>query len=244
MDLDFGFGYSGALPIVPSGVSFQFPSSIQRTSFRTGDSGWLTQNNWFNYTTPSNPKGFAELDDTSANFNFLLKNNLQVKSASNKIRFVDVDGGQTFSATGNKNLLVIDKLTGIGIYRQQISAKTWNNHIDDALALSVTIDSVVYDEWYMIPFSVFFKIFGGIYKQNNIVDTATSQTILLTSFTGGSNSTVFSETCNNPVSSFGLSSSNAGITTIRVFEDPSFGKTGTNQSFYITKQTMSLITAP
>jgi hypothetical protein len=104
------------------------------------------------------------------------------------------------------------------------------------------------DEYYRTGFACqvtwFFKIFGGIYKQNNIVDTATSQTILLTSFTGSSNSTVFSETCNNPVSSFGLSSSNAGITTIRVFEDPSFGKTGTNQSFYITKQTMSLITAP
>jgi hypothetical protein len=238
-DLDIAI----APPIVPSGVSFQFPSSIQRTSFRTGDSGWLTQNNWFNYTTPSNPKGFAELDDTSANFNFLLKNNLQVKSASNKIRFVDVDGGQTFSATGNKNLLVIDKLTGIGIYRQQILPKTWDNHIDDALALSVTIDSVVYDEWYMIPFSVFFKIFGGIYTQNGIIDTATSVNILPTFFTGSQVNSTFSETSNNINNSYLMSANNSGIITTSLASQ-GFGKIIQYSSFYITKQTMSLITAP
>jgi hypothetical protein len=227
----------------PSGVLFQFPSSIQRTSYRTGDSGWLTQNGWFDYTPPTTPAAIAELDYTSANFNFVLKNNLIVDGVSSKVRFVDVDGGQTFSATGNKNLLLIDKLTGIGIYRQQIAAKAWNTHIDDADALSVTIDSVVYDEWYMIPMSVFLKIFGGIYKQNNIVDTSTSVIILPTNFTGSQIDYSLSETSSNTILSYGMSANNTGILLTRF--NSGFTKTDPSQSsLYITKQTMSLITAP
>jgi hypothetical protein len=230
-------------PVVPSGVLFQFPSSIQRTSYRTGDSGWLTQNNWFDYTPPTTPKSIAELDYTSANFNFVLKNNLIVDGVSSKVRFVDVDGGQTFSATGNKNLLLIDKLTGIGIYRQQITAKAWNTHIDDAVALSVTIDSVVYNDWYMIPMSVFFKVFGAIYKQQNIIDTATSVNILPTNFTGSQIDYSFSETSNNILLSYGMSANVLGTLSTRF--DSGFTKTDPSQSsLYITKQTMSLITAP
>jgi hypothetical protein len=230
-------------PVVPSGVLFQFPSSIQRTSYRTGDSGWLTQNNWFDYTPPTTPKTYAELDYTSANFNFLLKNNLVVNSVSSKTRFVDVDGGQTFSATANKNLLLIDKLTGIGIYRQQITSKAWNTHIDDALALSVTINSVVYNDWYMIPMSVFIKVFGAIYKQQNIIDTATSVNIFPTSFTGSQIDYSFSETSNSTILSYGMSVNILGTLSTRF--DSGFTKTDPSQaSLYITKQTMSLITAP
>jgi hypothetical protein len=227
----------------PNGVLLQFPNSIQRTSYRTGDSGWLTQNGWFDYTPPTTPASISELDYTSANFNFVLKNNLIVDGVSSKVRFVDVDGIQTFSATGNKNLLVIDKLTGIGIYRQQFTGKDWNTHIDDALALSVTIDSVVYDEWYMIPFSVFFKIFGGIYKQNNIIDTATSINILPTFFTGSLVNSIFSETSNSSAQCFGMAANNSGIISTSLASG-GFGKLSASQSFYITKQTMNLITAP
>jgi hypothetical protein len=145
----------------PSGVLFKFPVSRQRISYRTGDEGSRVQTGWFDYTPPTNPKTIAELDYTSANYNFLLKNNLVVNSVSSKTRFVDVNGVQTFSSTGNANLVLIDKLTGLMVTRNNpLGLLNWDTTIDNALAHSVVVNGVTYDDWYLISLIEIFSIFG------------------------------------------------------------------------------------
>jgi hypothetical protein len=133
----------------PSGVLFKTIEPSQYTSYRTGDEGWRVQNGWFNYTPPANPKTIAELDYTNANFFSTLKNPLIVNGVSSIRRFVDINGVQTFSATGNANLVVIDKLTGLMYTRYDIATATWDNQIDNALSLSLVINGVTYDDWYL-----------------------------------------------------------------------------------------------
>jgi hypothetical protein len=133
----------------PSGVLFKTIEPAQYTSYRTGDEGWRVQNNWFDYTPPINPKAIAELDYTNANYFSILKNPLIVNGVSSTTRFVDINGVQAFTSTGNADLVVIDKLTGMMYVRYDITAATWDNQIDDALLLSLTINSVIYDDWYV-----------------------------------------------------------------------------------------------
>jgi hypothetical protein len=230
-------------PVVPSGVLFQFPTPSQYTSYRTGDEGWRVQNNWYDYSRPTNPKTIAELDYISANFWYLLKNNLVVGGVSNKTRFVDVDGGQTWSATGNKNLLIIDKLTGLGIYRNTQPTgdlKTWNAAIDDGLSLSITVNSVVYDEWYLISVQEFFDLLSIRFKQNNWIDSNTSNVIFPTRSTGSFINYWVSTTLEPTTSS----AYGPRVSDLSFGELISTAKTDTRFPIYITKQTMSLITAP
>lgn len=136
-------------PIVPSGVLFKTIQPLAYTSYRTGDEGWRVQNGWFDYTPPTNPKVVAELDYTSPNALFVLKNNLVVNGVSSNTRFVDVNGIQAFSATGNANLVVIDKLTGLMYTRTIVAGGTWDNAIDAGLAHSIVVNSVTYDDWFL-----------------------------------------------------------------------------------------------
>jgi len=155
----------------PSGVLFQFPHCSRYTSFRDGDEGWRLQNGWYDYTPPSNPATIAELDNSiGANFFYQLKNPLVVNGVSSVRRFVDVDGGQTWSATGNKNLVFIDKLTGLMYTRTDLDGTntTWNNAIDGALSHSIVVNSITYDDWYLMAnpecistFGSFCEITGG-----------------------------------------------------------------------------------
>jgi hypothetical protein len=150
---------------VLSGVLFQNIKPSQYTSYRTGDTGWRFQNGLFDYIPPTNPKVIAELDSTQNNGLYLMKNNLIVGGTSSKTRFVDVDGVQTFSATDNKNAVVVDKLSGRMYTRNnQVGAGgTWNDMIDQALTFSITVNGILYDDWYMVDRSEVEHAIGGGY---------------------------------------------------------------------------------
>ena len=185
------------ITIVPSGVLFKTVEPSQYTSYRTGDEGWRVQNNWFNYTPPTNPKSIAELDYTSTAFFNVLKNPLTVNGVTNTTRFVDVNGGQTFSATGNKNLVVIDKLTGLMYNRNSItSVATWNNCIDNALAYSVVVNGITYDDWYLAckeEFESVYHLYAGINPEN---DTLTGIQVICNSLNIASATTSPTNTAN------------------------------------------------
>ena len=148
MDLDFGFGSGGS---ASSGVLLQFPTPDQYTSYRAGDVGDRAQIGWFNYIPPTNPKVIAKLDySLGANYWARLTENIAVGGVANKLRFVDVDGGQTFSATGNKDLITIDKFSGLGMTRTNIgNAANWNAAIDNALSHSIIVNGVTYNDFYL-----------------------------------------------------------------------------------------------
>jgi hypothetical protein len=216
----------------PSGVLFQTISPRQYTSYRTGDEGWRVQNGWYDYTPPAMPKVVAELDFTSANSFNVLANPLVVNGVSNTIRFVDVDGGQTFSATGNKNLVVIDKLTGMMYNRISISpARNWNACIDDALSYSIVVNSITYDDWYLISSLEILSIFHEIAGVNPEVDAATSVTVL-----PGSLNVFTSTTYANATTS-----AKYYERSVRIISN--IGKTTTINPIYI-RNARSLITAP
>jgi hypothetical protein len=165
----------------PSGVSLQFPTPSQYTSYITGDVGWRWQNAWFSgFVQPSNPAKIAELDFSQPGQNgwFVLKNALTVGGVSNTIRFVDVTGVQTFSAVNNKNLVVIDKLTGMMITRTNGASVSsqWADIIDGAFNGSITVEGVTYSDWYLISINEIQQIFGNR-ANGGFVDSATGVTV-------------------------------------------------------------------
>jgi len=162
-----------------SGVLFKTIEPTQYTSYRTGDIGWRIQNGLLAYTPPTSPKGIAELDYTSTTFFNVLKNPLVVNGVSSTTRFVDVDGSQTFSATNNKNLVVIDKLTGL-MYTRLSGAGviTWNDNIDNALAYSIVVNSVTYDDWYLACKEEYENVYHQYAGINASFDTLTGNQVL------------------------------------------------------------------
>jgi hypothetical protein len=159
----------------PSGVLLQFPKPSQYTSFRTGDEGWRAQNGWFDYVPPAQPAAIAELDYTSASQWYLLKNDLIVNGVASKRRFVDLNGVQTWGATNNVNAAVLDKLTGLMFTRLTGSAQ-WVGTIDNAQSYSVTINGVVYNDWYLMSMTEAVAVFGAFMTQT-WTDPLTSATI-------------------------------------------------------------------
>jgi len=164
-------------PIIPSGVAFQQITPSQYTSYRTGDEGWRVQNGGFNYIPPSTPKVVAELDFSSPNFFFVLKNPLVVNGISSTARFVDVNGVQIFSAVNNANLVIIDKLTGRMYTRNLPLNTTWNGAIDDALTYSIIVNGITYDDWHLLCLNEFNTLMDGT-NNINLLDTQTSITIM------------------------------------------------------------------
>lgn len=161
--------------VIPTGVLLQFPIPDQYTSYRTGDVGWRAQNSWFNYTPPTNPKVIAQLDySLGANYWARLTQNLVVGGVSNKLRFVDVDGGQTFSATGSKDLITIDKLTGIGMRRITTGNGNWDTQIDNALAYSIVVGGITYSNWYLASAIECITLFGLGRSSNSMTDPISS----------------------------------------------------------------------
>jgi hypothetical protein len=173
----------------PSGIVYDFPAlSGQWTSYRTGDDGWLAQNGWYDYTRPSNPVYIQELDLTLSNYYYRLKND---NVFGNKLRFTDVDGGQTFSSTGNKNLVFIDHLTGLMWTRTRITNGNWDTFIDTSLTHSVVVNSVTYDDWAAPNIEIFKQLFMSqsrliqdgsnvIFNMNFNGDNKSSTTVLAT----------------------------------------------------------------
>ena len=149
---------------VPSGVALKYPIPSQYTSYANGDTGWRFQNNFYDYTPPLYPANTAELSTISGSANFFrLKTPLTVAGVTNDLRFVDINGIQAFSAVGNANSVVIDKLTGL-MFTRNIPApnQPWATVISDALSYSITLNSVVFSDWYLIGLCDWVSIFGTI----------------------------------------------------------------------------------
>jgi hypothetical protein len=171
-----------------SGVAFKVPPNGQTTQYATGatpeDEGWRWANGFWNYVAPSTPKAVAELDySLSGNdFWYRLQQPLTVAGVTSNIRFVDVDGGQTWSTTNNKHLVTIDKLTGLMFTRSRDAAPSassvWQNVIDACAALSLTVDGVTYNDWYMMSLTEAAYLFGGLRTSNNWSDPISGVAIM------------------------------------------------------------------
>ena len=171
MDLDFGFGSNGA---VPDGVLFKTIEPSQYTSYRTGDEGWRVQNGFYDYIPPTNPKAIAELDFSNINANFVLKNPLVVNGVSSTTRFVDINGVQIFTLTGNANLVMLDKLTGRMYTRGVVLGGNWNEGIDAALSYSIIVNGVTFNDWYL------YSTLEAMSMYNGQIDTQTGATLFST----------------------------------------------------------------
>ena len=155
--------------VTPAGVAFKIPPCTQTTSFATGptpqDEGWRFINGWWDYVAPTTPEKTAELQySLGANFWYRLQQTLRVGAVTSNVRFVDVDGGQTWDIAGNKNYVAIDKLTGLMFIRYADIAplnQNWQNMINTVSALSIIVDGVLYDDWYMPSLMEMALLFGG-----------------------------------------------------------------------------------
>jgi hypothetical protein len=217
----------------PSGIFFK-PSGLtsQWTQYATApnDDGELAQSTFYtDIVVPSYPKVKTQLDlSVGSNYWNRIKENLIVDGVSSKERFVDVDGVQTFTTSGNKDLVFIDKLTGYMWYRAQIDFTSRN--FEDALTFadshSVVIDGVTYDVW-IIPTV---NMWVDIMPQPRAVKIVDGAVTILTSQNGMSTSTTDLGTTTNyfRLLNVGFSSST---------------KTATARTFLVRKA-HNLITAP
>jgi hypothetical protein len=215
-----------------SGVLFNTIKPSQYTSYRTGDEGWRVQNNWFDYTPPAYPKAIAELDFASTSFFNVLKNPLVVNGVSSTTRFVDVNGIQAFSTTANANLVVIDKLTGL-MYTRTLAtgSTTWNTKIDDAIAYSISVNSITYDDWFLSSSLELQSIHHNFLSIPSQTDTLTN-VILFSTF-----DFLWSATTSRANS---LNAYYFGKNSGQTIE---FGKTGTFHYIFV-RNARNLITAP
>lgn len=167
---------------VPSGAALQFPNPSQGISYSVYDTGWRAQNLWYNYTPPAYPAKYAQLDTTlGSNQWYRLKTALTVGGVTNTQRFVDVNGVQSWGTLNNANVAVVDKLTGLMFSRVPvfISAGTWRANMVSAFNYSVTINGVVYSDWYMISASEMMAIMGLYLPASaSWLDGVTGQTIV------------------------------------------------------------------
>jgi len=168
----------------PSGVVLQFSNPSQGTTYRNFDTGWRAQNSWYNYTPPTYPAKYAQLDTTlGANQWYRLKTALKVNGVSNTQRFVDLSGVQGWAALNNLNLAVLDKLTGLMIIRTPASSgggsANWIAQFNTAASYSVTINGNVYSDWYLAGLAELEAIFGTYFPAaTNWVDPISSLAIM------------------------------------------------------------------
>lgn len=169
---------------VPAGAALQFPNPASGISYYNYDSGWRAQNGWYNYTPPSYPAKYAQLDTAfGAAQWYKLKTALTVNGVTSTERFVDANGVQSWGTLDNVNFAVIDKLTGLMFTRTPVfivaGGPSWQANIAAAYAYSTTIKGVTYSNWYTIGVYEFMALFG-MYLPNttNWTDPTTSQNIV------------------------------------------------------------------
>lgn len=168
---------------VASGVALQFPNPSQGISYRNFDTGWRAQNGWYNYTPPTYPAKYAQLDTTQgANQWYKLKTALTVNGVTSTERFVDLSGVQGWPALGNLNLAVLDKLTGLMITRTPASsgggAANWIAQFNTANSYSVVINGNTYSDWYLCGLGELAAIWGTYAGTTNFVDPFSGLTIM------------------------------------------------------------------
>jgi hypothetical protein len=147
----------------PSGVMLHIIQPEQGTSYGNYDIGWRRNNGWFDYIPPTYPEVYSELDYTSTNYHFTLKNSLRVRTNASVRRFVDADGLQDFPSTNNKNLVLFDKLTGLAIHRNPYSLGAFANRqaaLDFAQTINIDVDGIVLDDWYLAGYNEILAILG------------------------------------------------------------------------------------
>lgn len=183
---------------VPSGVALQFPNPSRGVSIQTGDTGWRAQNGWYNYTPPTYPAKYAQLDTSlGANQWYRLKTALTVNGVTSTERFVDLSGVQGWPALNNLNVAVLDKLTGLMFTRTSQGFLNWGQAINAALAYSVTINGNTYSDWY-VPSTFDWISFLGTYPTTTWIDPISSLTIIPTLFGGDGIHTSDAATSVNP----------------------------------------------
>lgn len=184
------------LPIVctpaasPSGILFSgWPKGDQYTSYRSGDAGSRLQAGWNTYNEPAYPAYITKLnwDLGSTGWARLTSSDVKVNGVANNLRFVGVDGTQSFSSTGNKDYILIDKYSGLGLIRKPAiytNSRTWNQAIDDGLALSVVVDGVTYDSFYLWSMEEQQAMFGTMFTAGgtNFIDPISLVTLMLVNF--------------------------------------------------------------
>ena len=138
----------------PSGIGYRRVIPSQYISYRTGDTGWHTQNGTFDYSSDPTCVSYIQDLDLSlgtAGWYRLLHNN----AFGSKYRFTtDIgtpasDGNARFLQTdfvGATDAYVIDHLTGIGYYVLDLGnfINSWNNAIDAVAASS----ALGYSDWF------------------------------------------------------------------------------------------------
>jgi hypothetical protein len=163
----------------PSGVALQFPIPSKIVSLNTYDTGWRTQNNWFDYVPPTYPAKYAELNKTLGITSFYeLKTDLTVNGITNKQRFVDLSGVQGWAALNNLNAAFLDKLTGLLWTRTNFGATNYPTALTNANSYSVTINGTLFDDWYMPSMFEFVQCFGTISPNGAWSDGITGLTIM------------------------------------------------------------------
>ena len=171
-----GLKVSSAPGLKPDGVSFKKFTPLQYTAYAVGggDEGSRVQSDWYNFPEPIFPKVYAELDYSVGPMFNVLKSPLVVNGVSSTNRFVDINGLQAFSATGNADKAVIDKLYG-GMYtRASQGSKLWAAHITDALNFSLVLNSVTYNDWFLLSRTELETILHLYQNISASVDTNTS----------------------------------------------------------------------
>jgi len=167
----------------PSGVALQFPNPSCGISYRSFDTGWRSQNNWYVYSPPSYPAKYAQLDTTlGSNQWYRLKTALTVGGVTSTERFVDVNGVQSWGTLNNVNFAVVDKLTGLMFTRSPIAIgggfANWEANIAAAAAYSIVINGVTYSDWYTIGMGEMMSILGTYCRTTTWADGVTAQNII------------------------------------------------------------------
>ena len=166
----------------PSGVALLRSTPNDGISTNLYDTGWRSQNGWFNYTPPVYPEKYAQLDETlGINSFFRLKTPLRVNGVLSTERFVDLSGVQGWAALNNLNFAVLDKLTGLMYTRSnQVTATAyagWVAGLTTAYNYSIVINGNTYSNWYMMGTAEANLFFGNRWGSGNFNDPISGLTI-------------------------------------------------------------------
>jgi hypothetical protein len=130
---------------------------------------------------------------------------------------------------------MIDKFTGLGIYRQMIAPNTQQILMDNSQTFSITVDGIVYDDWHLITLDEVMQCLYGFLGQNvTVTDPITGNVITLLVDVGARILHTSSTQISTPTNNFVYQSN---ICTIFLS-----GKTLTSRGgIYVTKQVRNLI---
>lgn len=145
----------------PSGIGYRRVIPSQYTSYRTGDTGWHTQNGTFDYS--GDPTCVLYIQDLDYSYGadswyYLLHNNAfgSTNRFTTDIGTPASDGKASFTVadfTGATDAYVIDHLTGVGYYVLDLGVfvNSWNNAID-AVITANSVSTAGFNDWF--PLSI------------------------------------------------------------------------------------------